>query len=285
MAAGVIVLTDRVATPPRNAVSRLMLGLALALSAVAMLRDSSWLVALCLLAAVGLTSAAALHARSWSALMLSLPVLGIMLAPAATWLVGTARRVRRPQAEAAWARGAGLAAGSAVVFGGLLAWADPIFAVLLARLTPAPDLLKLPGQLLVGGLTACLAGGLAYAAVCRPRWERQTRAPRSRPAVEWALPLAVVDVVLLAFGAVQAAVQFHEYTPSLAGKSYATLAREGFWQLSAVTLLDLGDPGLGGAAGGPDLAAAPTPPGRHRWTAGGAHPRRGRLRATPDVAL
>ena len=56
---------------------------------------------------------------------------------------------------------------------------------------------------------------------------------------EWAIPLALLDVLFLAFVAVQFAVLFggHDQVLETAGLTYAEYARSGFWQLLAVAAL------------------------------------------------
>lgn len=65
------------------------------------------------------------------------------------------------------------------------------------------------------------------------------------PNWEWAVPLAVLDVLFIGFVAVQATVLFggHSHVLETDGLTYAEYARQGFWQLlwvSALTLLVLG---------------------------------------------
>jgi hypothetical protein len=67
---------------------------------------------------------------------------------------------------------------------------------------------------------------------------------RPLPSWEWAIPLAVLDVLFIGFVAVQATVLFggHEHVLQTEGLTYAEYARQGFWQLlwvSALTLLVL----------------------------------------------
>jgi len=67
---------------------------------------------------------------------------------------------------------------------------------------------------------------------------------RPLPNWEWAVPLAVLDVLFIGFVAVQATVLFggHQHVLQTEGLTYAEYARQGFWQLlwvSALTLLVL----------------------------------------------
>jgi hypothetical protein len=259
VAAALAGLVLEAAPRARDRTGHVFTGLAVALTTVAALRDSVWLVLLCLTAAVYLISTAALRARNWPAMLMSLPVICVAWALGGNWFADTARGLRRPRATMAWVRGGVLALTLAIVFGGLLTWADPVFAVAVSRLWPRLDLTMAPAQLFAFGILGCLAAGLVYGTASRTDWTRFARAPRSRPAAEWALPLAVVDVVLLAFAIVQAAVLFGTYPPSLKanGVTYSDWAKEGFWQLDAVTMLTVAV--LGWAGRRADRASA-----RHR---------------------
>ncbi len=101
-----------------------------------------------------------------------------------------------------------------------------------------------------------VVSALGHGAAASPRWDRLARAARTRPAAEWALPLAAVDAVLLAFGVLQAAVLFGGYTPSLsaAGVTYSERAHQGFGQLVVVTLLTLALLGWAGRRADPRAA-------------------------------
>jgi hypothetical protein len=258
-AAGTIGLVIAAAPRPRSRGDAGLLALALGLSTVAAVRDSAWLTLTCLAAAVCLICAVVVRARTWAAVLLAVPMIGSASPPGLAWVTHEVRSLARPRGTASWVRGAALAATLAVVFGGLLAWADPVFTVVVLKASPGADVAMLPGQVFTAAVLAALLAGLLYAVRARARRLRLTRTARPRPAAEWALPLAVVDAVLLAFGAVQAAVLFGGYTPSLAraGVTYADRAHEGFWQLLMVTLLTIAVLALGGRR------ADPTEP-RHR---------------------
>ena len=88
--------------------------------------------------------------------------------------------------------------------------------------------------MLVGAL------GLALAARGTLRGAARFAAPRLRLA-EWAIPLALLDLLFLAFVAVQLTVLFggHDHVLETSGLTYAEYAREGFWQLIAAAALTL----------------------------------------------
>jgi hypothetical protein len=146
-------------------------------------------------------------------------------------------------------RGALLGSVLVTPFGALFVMADPAFAE-FARTFPVPSPATIPGRLLTLTLVFAAAAGLALAA------RRPIRQPTPRPSGrlsrwEWALPLALLDLLFLAFVAVQIAVLFggHEHVLRTAGLTYAEYARQGFWQLLAASALTLGVVGAFAAFG------------------------------------
>jgi hypothetical protein len=92
------------------------------------------------------------------------------------------------------------------------------------------------GVILALGLTG------AYLVRFRPRLDALAPPPGSPvPRWEWALPLGVLDILFVAFVAVQASVLFggHRHVLDTAGLTYAEYARQGFWQLLGVSALTL----------------------------------------------
>ena len=149
-------------------------------------------------------------------------------------------------------RGLALALPVLLVFSALLASADAVFAGYLGALLRfnLPDF----GDLFVQGMivTAAgwfLAGALVYA-LRRPAagdafpWEPETTALRrlvSLGFVEVVTILSAVDLLFLAFGAIQFAYLFGgRANITLTGFSYADYARRGFFELVAVSVLTLG---------------------------------------------
>ncbi|MFE9242519.1 DUF4153 domain-containing protein [Nocardiopsis sp. NPDC006938] len=137
-----------------------------------------------------------------------------------------------------------------VVFGGLFALADPVFAKHLERLFVAPDV-RLgwlhPASALA---TVLLTGSAVLAARRRPRpvappLARRTEEPDERsawPVWVWAVPLGSLAALFSAFLGVQATAMFggDDYVQRVAGVIYAEYARQGFFQLVMVGLLVLG---------------------------------------------
>jgi hypothetical protein len=212
--------------------------LALALTAVAALRASGWLVALCLLVAAALVALAVTRARTWRAVLLALPVLAAYATRGVPWAGRAAANRPRPPGLGAWGRGAGLGLGAAVVVAGLLASADPAYADLLSALVPV-DAGSLTVRVVAGLGTAVAVLGVGAALLAPARWAPPPAARVSAHRGEWALPLALVGTVLVLWVAVQAATLFGLTDPALtaAGDTYASRVHQGFGQLVTVTLV------------------------------------------------
>ncbi|HWH27363.1 MAG TPA: DUF4173 domain-containing protein, partial [Mycobacteriales bacterium] len=218
--------------------------LAGALLGVAAVRAAGWLVALCLLASLALGGLAVSQARTWAAGVLTpiaVALAGLRSLPwvarAAAPLLGDARR------WAAVVRTVAVTALLLVVFGALLASADAAFARLLDLLVPSVDVGEVPGRLVLGTVVAGLAVTAAHLAAAPPPWH-VVRVPSGRAlrAVEWLVPVAALDLLLLSFLVVQSTVLFggRDHLLRTAGLTSAEYARSGFWQLLAVTALVLG---------------------------------------------
>jgi hypothetical protein len=202
-------------------------GLALALACVPALLDAGWVVAIDLVAAC-LLAAAAVAGPRLVALVAPFRALDRLpdLAPAA------------PRGSAPALRG--LVLGTAVVlpFGGLFWTADAAFAE-LAGGAPVPSLSTLPGRALVfalvllGAIALALAAGRSLADPVLP-WP-------ALGVAEWAIPLALLDLLFLVFVGVQVTVLFggHDHVLDTAGLTYSEYARQGFWQLIAAAMLTL----------------------------------------------
>ncbi len=217
------------------------LALAAALLVMVSVRAADWVVALCLLAAVGAAAVALTSARRPSA---------VLLAPAAAAL-GTLRSLlavrsglgalagRRREQTLVALRSLAVTLVLVGVFGALFASADALFAALLPRV----DLGQVPGRVLVGLLVAGLAAGAAHLSLDGVPWPaaRSTSTRRTPRPAEWLVPILALDAVVVAFVLVQvgALVGGHDFVQRTAGLSYAAYARAGFGQLVAVTLLTL----------------------------------------------
>jgi hypothetical protein len=144
-----------------------------------------------------------------------------------------------PRGLAPGVRGAVLGGLVALPFGVLFWSADAAFAELLGRI-PVPSLAGLPGRAVAFVLVLLAAIGLALAAR-RPLRARMQRPRRMLGAWEWAIPLALLDALFLAFVLVQLTVLFggRDHVLRTAGLTYAEYARQGFWQLLAAGALTL----------------------------------------------
>jgi Domain of unknown function (DUF4173) len=211
-------------------------GAALALVAVAALRDAGYLVALCLIAALAAGSLALGGGRTVRGLAAGASAGVAAGFRALPWAArGLAGRPDPRQARTGAA--AAVAAVLVVVFGTLLASADHAFARLVDAALPSLDAGEITGAVGRFLTVGAIALGTGYLAAARPRFDDlQPAVPRLVRRVEWVLPLAALDVVFLVFVGVQAA-------GLLAGPpgdgDYSGYARAGFWQLDVVTVLTL----------------------------------------------
>ncbi len=214
-----------------------LLAVAVALGSVGSVRTNA-LVALCLVAGIGCAAAGLLNVRRWPALALAVPMLARTGVPAAVWVLRSVARPGLARAAMPWLRGGLVGAGLLTAVTALLRSADGAFAALVDPLVP--DSFELaPGRVVLTGVVLGLALALLGARVLPISWGWLPGPRAPRPAAEWALPLALVDVALLAFVAVQALVALGVLSQTLgfAGTTPSAHARQGFWQLIAVTVL------------------------------------------------
>jgi hypothetical protein len=209
------------------------------LASVAAVRASEWLVALCVAGALGLAAVVTVRARRWPALLLALPALGIGALRSIPWLARPAARMRGGKHVVAWIRGLAVGLIAVWLVGALLVSADDAFAKVIDVVIPNLTLDELFGRVVLGVATAGLVVGGGFSLLAPPRWELLPEVPvKPRSAVEWLVPVALVDALLGLFFAVQATVLFGGDTVvRQLGVSYADRARQGFGQLVAVTLL------------------------------------------------
>jgi uncharacterized protein DUF4153 len=207
--------------------------LSIALAAVAVLRDAQWVVWPSIVGAVALGSVA-VGGVSWRG-----PFAALAAAPRG--LTTAARGLPSPPGARALPvlRGSAIAAVLLVVFGLLFASGDAAFAQLAEQSLPSDVALGLlPWRVVVFGLVAALAAGLALAS---PRETAPAAPARRLGTVEWAIPLAALDLLFAAFVAIQLAVLFggDERVLDTAGLTYSEYAREGYGQLLAAAALTL----------------------------------------------
>jgi hypothetical protein len=223
-----LLVVAAVASACRRSLDAIVFGLlALALASMPALLDARWVVTADLLAACLLATTAVAGPR--------------LVAPLAPFraLDGVAELVPAPPASSAPAlRGLALGACLLVPFGALFWTADAAFAE-IASTTPVPSPGSLVGRLLIFGLVLLGGLGLALAATRQPR-DPALASPRFSVG-EWAIPLALLDLLVLAFVVVQLTVLFggHDHVLETAGLTYAEYARQGFWQLIVAAALTL----------------------------------------------
>ncbi|WP_081830349.1 DUF4153 domain-containing protein [Rhodococcus sp. UNC363MFTsu5.1] len=217
---------------------------ALALLAVAAVRGAEWLITLCVVASWFVGSVALVGGWTWT---------GLALASIALWFtpVRVTGWVRRGRARLRTGRGvkpgrvAAVAAISAVlvlVFGSLFVSADPQFAELFGAVVPDVRVTNPVGRLILGFLVMGAALAAAYLRRRTPRFDAMAPRP-GRPVArwEWAVPLGLLDLLFAGFVAVQLRVLFggDGHVQDTDNLTYADYARQGFWQLTAVTVLTL----------------------------------------------
>jgi Domain of unknown function (DUF4173) len=221
-------------------VGALLAALAVALCAVSALRDAQWVVLASLAAAVVLASAAAAAGETWSRVAAGsvAVVLRLADAPAEARAFG-APEIERVRRLAPAVRGACVGVVVVVPFGVLFWTADGAFAQ-LGSSVPHPPLDAVPRRVLAFVLVLALVVGLVLARRRPPTWEVGSTERRAT-FVEWAIPLALLDALFLAFVVVQVAVLFggNDRVLHTAGLTYAEYARQGFGQLLAAASLTL----------------------------------------------
>ncbi|MFF2044646.1 DUF4153 domain-containing protein [Kitasatospora sp. NPDC058170] len=218
--------------------------LALTLLAVPALSEAGWPVALSLVCALALTSLALHGGRRWPGVLLALPGILWQLVPGLRWareglrglsVPGRGRLV--PVLKAVL-----VAAVLLTVFGWLFASADAAMADMLSSLTPSVGVGELPLRLALFVLGVATSLGFAHIAAGPRRWDRTAVKPgRERGRLEWALPLTALNLMFGAFALVQAVVVLggRDSIMDNTGMSRSEYARQGFWQLTAVTVLTL----------------------------------------------
>ncbi|MFJ8627286.1 DUF4153 domain-containing protein [Kitasatospora sp. NPDC093550] len=218
--------------------------LALALLAVPACWGAGWPATLAVLGALSVASLALHGGRRWPGVLLPLPGILWQLVPSAAWareglgrgpLPGRGRIVPVLKALV-------VAVVLLTVFGVLFASADAAMADLLGNLSPDLDLDELPGRALLFVLGTLTALGFAHMAAGPRRWDRTTIRPgRERRRLEWALPLAALNLLFGVFAVLQAVVVLGGADAVLrnTGMSRSAYARQGFWQLSVITVLTL----------------------------------------------
>jgi Domain of unknown function (DUF4173) len=216
------------ATAPRSVDLLVFGGAALALATFPAVLDASWVVIVDLAAA-----------WLFATVAVTGPKLVAPFAPAA--VIPQMPSLLPESSSRAQPALRGFAFGTAIVtpFAVLFLTADAAFAA-IADSAPRPALGSLPARVAVFAAVLIAALGLALAA--RRQWRPGPLVRRRRlTLVEWALPLAALNLLFGAFVAVQVTVLFagHDHVLRTSGLTYAEYARSGFWQLLAAAILTL----------------------------------------------
>jgi Domain of unknown function (DUF4153) len=213
---------------------------ALLLAAVPAIRAAGWLAALCLAAATLLGSYALAGGRSWAGALAG----GLAFLPAAVGGLGWSATAGTAGARWLGRAVAGLLTGTVliVIFGLLFSAADPAFRDLLYGWFHALDPAAVVRAALGGVVVALGALAAVHLARTRTRTVSATALdPRLGP-LEWAIPLAMLDILFGIFVWLQVPVLFggDAYVLGPGGPDYAVHAHHGFTQLAIVTGLTLG---------------------------------------------
>ncbi|CCQ17209.1 putative uncharacterized protein [Rhodococcus sp. AW25M09] len=215
----------------------------LALASVSAVRDAEWISAMSTTLAVVVGAVVLSRAWTWTGIALgaALPVLLPMRVfrwtrrGAASIDLEGHRPVRIGMVAA-------VTVALCVVFAALFGAADKRFADALRTVTPEFDVPSILGRTVVFALTAAGALAVAYVALHPPRFDRL--APSLRRTLrlwEWMIPLGAVVGLFTVFVGFQVPVLFggQGHVQTTEGLTNAEYARQGFWQLLAVTVLTL----------------------------------------------
>ena len=214
-----------------------------ALLSVAGVRSAGWLVTLCVLLGLIVGSLALLRVRTWAGLAVGSTVMVFVPVRAARWtLRGLARLRVGGGSPARAALVVGVTSLLLLSFGALFASADPVYANVLNAVVPYRNAAAILGRVVAFGLVTAAALAATYTARRPPLFDTLAPAPATPlRRWEWATPLVILDVLFASFVAVELTVLFggRRHVLSTAGLTYAQYARQGFWQLLAVTALTL----------------------------------------------
>jgi uncharacterized protein DUF4153 len=247
--------------------------LAIALTAIAALRDANWIVGFDLLFAIGLSIVAVTGPQTWTDFIVR-PLRAAIRAVFNPFFVLTPLKGQitpeKTRRGVAVARGFLIGTLVVIVFGALFASADRAFSHLLGDFLPNVRLGLLPVRAILFLFVTASTGALVIAGSnyesLDPIWLRNDKVWESigsdarrfqLSSVEWAIPLALLDLLFAGFVAVQLAALFggHDLVLRTAGLTYAEYARSGFFQLLVVGFLTLAT--FAASARWADRSAAP----------------------------
>ncbi|HEY5200316.1 MAG TPA: DUF4173 domain-containing protein [Acidothermaceae bacterium] len=215
-----------------------------ALLSVAAIRSATWLVTLCVVLGLIVGSLALVRVRTWAGLAIGSMVMFFVPLRAARWtLRGLARLRVGGGSPARAALVLGVTSALVLTFGALFASADPAYANVLNAVVPYRNAGAVFGRVVAFACVAATTLAATYTARRPPLLDALAPAP-AKPLRrwEWAAPLLILDTLFASFVAVQLTVLFggRRHVLSTTGLTYAQYARQGFWQLLAVTALTLG---------------------------------------------
>lgn len=215
----------------------------LALTSVAVFRSSDWLVTMCVWAAVAVSGA--VLSRSWTWRGTFLGALTPVLVPVRTmrWASRGVRRLDTGRIDPARIVVVTVVTGVVVVvFSALFAAADPTFERMLDAVVPQWDPSAAAGRVALFLVVAGGALAASYLFTHRPRFDRIAHpSPSTVSRWEWIVPAASLVILFAVFVAVQITTLFggQAHVRVTDGLTNAEYARQGFWQLLAVTALTL----------------------------------------------
>lgn len=216
---------------------------ALALASVSALRAAEWIVTMSTTLAIVVAVVVLSRAWTWTGIALGglLPVL--LPVRVARWIRRGAGSI---DLEGPRPVRAGMVAAVTialvVVFAALFGAADKRFSDALGAVTPEFDAASIFGRILVFVLTAAGALAVCYVALHPPRFDRLAPSPRRSVQLwEWMIPLGAVVALFVVFVGFQVPTLFggQGHVATTEGLTNAEYARQGFWQLLAVTVLTL----------------------------------------------
>jgi len=214
--------------------------LALALVAMGTFRAAGWLFFWCVVFAIGCAMMAMAGGRTLRGLFFT-PVISIA-APlrSPVWVLRGLRSPRNGGPRVVIT--AAVSVALLLIFGGLFAGADAEFRHMLGSILPPLKGSEIARAIFCFVVVLLVACGVAFLAAARPRLaEVPPIAPRRVGRFEWALPLAVLNVLFAVFVVIQVTVLFgHDRQLMNASHAYMRgYAHNGFWQLLVVSLLTM----------------------------------------------
>jgi hypothetical protein len=236
---------------------RVLLGLVvLGLAAVAGVRAGEGMAWFCGFAAICLAAAIVLDARRWSAILAAPALFALAAVRSLPWAARSLPTADLRVTGRPWLTGLGIGTICTIVVASLLASADAAFADVVAVAWPSVDLSLVPARALTFVTATGTGLGAMFAVSTRTIRPPRVPSPAVRPGgvgtegrpeqvrhpAEWLVPLALVAATIAAFLSVEVTMLFGgaEVVHREGSVSHADRAREGFGQLTVVTLIVLG---------------------------------------------